>query len=151
MYNLSLRIVTRFQLSTDAFTRYKKAVDRVWGTGIDYGQVQKSYVQTSEENERRYCPPRIIRMTKEVICGNPKWKDISTSDVERQNLTMRMGRRRFTRITNAYSKKWENLKAALNLYFWHYSFARVHESLRVTPAMEHRITGRIWTWYDLLN
>ena len=107
-----------------------------WGTEIDYGQVVKSYVQTGEENERRYSPPRIIHATKEVISGNPKWDDISTSHIERQNLTIRMQMRRLTRLTNAYSKKWENLRAALALHFWSYNYARVHESLRVTPAME---------------
>ena len=151
MYELSTRIATRFQLSTDAFKPYRDTVDRIWGNEIDYGQVVKSYVQTAEENERRYSPPRIIRTTKEVISGNPKWDDISTSHIERQNLTIRMHMRRLTRLTNAYSKKWENLKAALTLHFWQYNYARVHESLRVTPAMEHGLTNRIWTWYDLLK
>ncbi len=111
----------------------------------------KSYVQTSEENQRRYSPPRIIRATKEVISGNPKWDDISTSHIERQNLTIRMCMKRLTRLTNAYSKKWENLYASLCLYFWHYNFTRVHETLRVTPAMEHGIVKRILTWSDLFN
>ncbi len=111
----------------------------------------KSYVQTSDENQRRYSPPCIIRATKEVISGNPKWDDISTSHIERQNLTVIMCMRRLTRLTNAYSKKWENLKAALCLYFWWYNYGRVHETLRVTPAMEHDLTKRIWTWYNLLN
>ena len=151
MYELSTRIVTRFQLSTDAFLPYKDAVERAWGTEIDYGQVQKDYVAASEESQRRYAPPRIIRVTKQVISGNPKWEDISTSHIERQNLSMRMGMRRLTRLTNAYSKKWENLKAALNLYFWWYNHGRVHETLRVTPAMEAGLTKHIWTWSDLLR
>jgi len=151
MFEVSTRIINRFQLSTDAFPPYKDVVDRVWGSEIDYGQVIKSYVQTGEESERRYSPPRIIRMTKEVISGNPDWNDISTSHIERSNLSIRMSMRRFTRLTNAYSKKWENLYAALCLYFWHYNFARVHETLRVTPAMEHGIARRILTWNDLLN
>ena len=152
MYELSIRIATRFQLSTDAFTPYENAVDRVWGTEIDYGQIQKDYVAPpGKEASRRYTPGRIIRATKKVICGNPNWHAISTSHIERQNLTMRMQMRRLTRLTNAYSKKWENLKAALTLYFWHYNFARVHESLRVTPAMEAGLTRHIWTWNDLLG
>jgi len=152
MYELSTRIINRFQLSTDAFPPYVNAVDRVFGTEIDYGQVQKDYVSPPErEASRRYTPGRIIRATKTVICGNPKQEDISTSHIERQNLSMRMGMRRLTRLTNAYSKKWENLYAALCLYFWHYNFARVHETLRVTPAMEHGLVRRILMWNDLLN
>jgi len=152
MYELSTRIVTRFQLSTDAFPAYVSAVDRAFGTEIDYGQVVKDYVSPPErEASRRYTPGRIIRTTKTVISGNPNPDLISTSHIERQNLTMRMSMRRFTRLTNAYSKKWENLHAALCLYFWHYNFARVHESLRVTPAMEHGLVKRILTWNDLFN
>lgn len=151
MFEVSKRITTKFQLSSDAFLPYKDVVDTIYGSDIDYGQVIKAYAQSKEERERRYAPPRIIRVTKEVISGNPKWEDISTSHIERQNLSMRMGMRRLTRLTNAYSKKWENLKAALCLYFWHYNFARVHESLRVTPAMEAGLTRRILTWSDLLN
>lgn len=104
-------------------------MDRVFGNEIDCGQVQKDYVAAAEESQRRYAPPRIIRVTRQVISGNPKWEDISTSHIERQNLTMRMSMRRLTRLTNAYSKKWENLRAALNLHFWNYNFATVYESL----------------------
>jgi IS1 family transposase len=149
MTELSTRINTLFQLSTDAFPPYQDIVDGIWGIGINYGQVSKQYEEI--EGEKRYSPGRIIRVTRKRILGHPGRKDISTSHVERQNLTMRMGMRRFTRLTNGYSKKWENLKAALTLYFWHYNFARVHESLRVTPAIEHGLTHRIWTWGDLLN
>lgn len=149
MYELSTRINTPFHLTTDAFPPYRDAVDRIWGVSITYGQVVKQYEEA--EGEKRYSPGRIIRATRKRIIGKPKRKDISTSHIERQNLTMRMQMRRFTRLTNAYSKKWENLKAALCLYFWYYNFARVHESLRVTPAMEHGIARRILTWNDLLN
>jgi len=147
--DLSTRVNTPFHLSTDAFPAYEDSVDDVWGASITYGQVVKQYEEYS--GEKRYSPGRIIRASRKRIIGNPRRKDISTSHIERQNLTMRMQMRRFTRLTNAYSKKWENLKAALTLYFWHYNFARVHESLRVTPAMEHGIARRIWTWNDLLN
>lgn len=137
------------QLSTDSFPPYRDTVDRIWGAGINYGQVNKQYQEI--EGEKRYSPGQIIRVTRKRILGHPRRMDISTSHVERGNLSMRMGMRRFTRLTNGYSKKWENLKAALTLYFWHYNFARVHESLRVTPAIEHGLTHRIWTWNDLLN
>jgi IS1 family transposase len=142
-------VTVTMQMSTDSFPPYRDIVDRLWGATINYGQVNKQYQEA--EGEKRYSPGSIISVTRKRILGHPNRKDISTSHVERQNLTMRMGMRRFTRLTNAYSKKWQNLKAALTLYFWHYNFARVHESLRVTPAIEHGIAGHIWTWYDLLN
>jgi len=149
MVELSTRIVTRFQLSTDAFPGYYDAVDRVFGEDVDYGVLHKSYENEPQE-VHRYSPGRIIHATKRSMIGEPDRKHISTSYVERQNLTMRMSMRRFTRLTNAYSKKWENLRAALRLHFWQYNFARVHESLRVTPAMEAGVTKHIWTWEELL-
>jgi IS1 family transposase len=142
-------VAITMQMSTDSFPPYRDIVDRLWGATINYGQVNKQYQEL--EAEKRYSPGSIISVTRKRIFGHPNRKDISTSHIERQNLSMRMGMRRFTRLTNAYSKKWENLKAALILYFWDYNFARVHESLRVTPAIEHGLTSRIWTWYDLLN
>ena len=152
MMELSTRIVTRFQLSTDSFTGYPEAVDRVFGNDIDFGMIHKVYgSEPAKGSAHRYSPPSIIRVDKRAVSGEPKWKDVSTSFIERQNLTMRMTMRRFTRLTNAYSKKLENLQAAISLYVWHYNFARVHESLRVTPAMEAGLTKHIWTWNDLLN
>jgi|ERR1051326_613743 IS1 family transposase len=150
MMELRTRIVTRFQLSTDAFHGYLDAVDRVFGQDVDYGMLHKSY-ENEPQAEHRYSPGKIIRTSKRVMIGEPDRKHISTSYIERQNLTMRMSMRRFTRLTNAYSKKWENLKAALQLHFWYYNFARVHETLRVTPAMEAGISKHIWTWSNLLN
>jgi IS1 family transposase len=150
MQDLASRIITGFQLSTDSFGPYEEAVRSAFGDKIDYAQINKDYAQTVE-GQRRYSPPQMIRVTKTRISGDPKDEFISTSHMERQNLTMRMQMRRLTRLTNAYSKKWENLEAALRLYFWHYNFARVHESLKVTPAMQAGITGQILTWYDLLN
>jgi IS1 family transposase len=150
MMELRTRIVTRFQLSTDAFNGYLDAVDRVFGEEIDYGMLHKSY-ENDPQQVHRYSPGKIICATKQSMIGEPDRKHISTSYIERQNLTMRMSMRRFTRLTNAYSKKWENLKAALQLHFWYYNFARVHETLRVTPALEAGISKRIWGWNDLLN
>lgn len=152
MMELKGRIVTRFQLSTDCFSAYPEAVDQVFGADIDFGTIHKVYrAEPGKDSEYRYSPANIIRIDKQSISGDPNWKDVSTSYIERQNLTMRMSMRRFTRLTNAYSKKLENLEAALNLYFWHYNFARVHEALRCTPAMEAGLTRHIWTWNDLLN
>jgi len=149
MYQLAERIPNRFQLSTDAFTPYPDAVDRAFGADIDFAQLLKKYAE--EKGERRYSPGQIISVTKIPITGDPKRSRISTSYIERQNLTIRMQMRRFTRLTNAYSKKLANLKAAVALHFFHYNFMRIHQTLRVTPAMEARITNHIWEWEELLG
>ncbi|MGA9115596.1 MAG: IS1 family transposase [Bacteroidota bacterium] len=151
MKDLAARITTRFQLTTDSFPPYRDVVDGIWGADIDYGQVVKSYAQADRSPERRYSPASIVRVDIIPVSGSPRRKHISTSHIERQNLSMRISMRRFTRLTNAYSKKWDNLKAALSLYFWFYDFGRVHETLRVTPAMEAGISKRILTWHDLFN
>jgi IS1 family transposase len=150
MMEVATRIITRFQLSTDAFAGYREAVDRVFGSEIDYGQIHKEYREETK-TEKRYSPAQIIRVTKEVLLGEPILKSISTSYVERQNLTMRMQMRRFTRLTNAFSKKLEYLEAAIALHFFHYNFMRLHQTLRVTPAMEARISEHLWTWEEFLG
>ncbi|HUL44133.1 MAG TPA: IS1 family transposase [Bacteroidota bacterium] len=152
MYDLKNRIRTRFQLSTDALAAYTEAVDFVFGSDIDYGMVHKTY-QTAKGNkaEIRYSPGHCTGVHKKPIIGEPTPRHISTSLVERQNLTMRMNMRRFTRLTNGFSKKFDNLRHALALHFFHYNFMRIHESLRVTPAMEAKITSRLWSWYDFLT
>jgi len=150
MHDLSARIATRFQLSTDSFSAYKDAVDSVWGTEIDYGQIHKQY-REDVRAEKRYSPANIISVTINPITGNPNRKYISTSYVERQNLTMRMQMRRLTRLTNAFSKKVENLQAALSLHFFYYNFMRIHQTLRVTPAMQANVSNHVWTWYELLG
>lgn len=150
MSELQTRINTRFQLSTDSFAPYFEVVDRVFGTDVDYAQIHKHYAE-APEGQKRYSPANIIRISIRPLIGYPNRKHISTSYVERQNLTMRMQMRRFTRLTNAFSKKLENLQAAVALHFYHYNFMRIHQSLRVTPAMEARVTNRLWTWEDLLR
>jgi IS1 family transposase len=147
--DLQYRITSRFQLSTDSFKPYFNVVDETFGTDIDYGQVHKEY---SEEGrgEKRYSPAQIIRVSINPLIGQPSIKHISTSYIERQNLTMRMQMRRFTRLTNAFSKKLRNLECAVALHFYHYNFMRIHSSLRVTPAMQANITSRLWTWENLL-
>ncbi len=150
MMELSIRVPGRIQLSTDAFAGYNEAVDRVWGSDIDYAQIHKDYREEMKA-EKRYSPAQIIRVTKKPIIGEPKNQHISTSYVERQNLTVRMNNRRFTRLTNAFSKKVQNLEAAVHVHFFWYNFMRLHQSLRVTPAMEARITNRLWDWQDLLT
>ena len=150
MKELQYRITTLLQLSTDSFSPYFNAVDSVFGEDIDYGQIHKEYREDGR-GEKRYSPAQIVRVIINPLIGQPKRKHISTSHIERQNLTMRMQMRRFTRLTNAFSKKLKNLRAAVALHFYHYNIMRIHSSLRVTPAMEARITNRLWTWNDLLG
>lgn len=150
MNDLKYRIPVKFQLSTDSFKPYFNAVDEVFGVDVDYGQIHKIY-QEDIMGEKRYSPASIKEVIIRPLIGEPNRKRISTSHIERQNLTMRMQMRRFTRLTNAFSKKLKNLECAVALHFFHYNFMRIHSSLRVTPAMEAQITNRLWNWGDLLN
>jgi IS1 family transposase len=151
MSELKTRIRTRFQLSTDSFSAYKDAVDSVFGEDIDYAQIHKQYSTDIVKGEHRYSPGCIVGVNIRPITGNPVHEHISTSLVERQNLTMRMNMRRFTRLTNAFSKRIRSLQAALAIHFFHYNFMRIHQSLRVTPAMEARLTSHVWAWQELLG
>lgn len=148
--DLSSRLDNRIQLSSDAMSAYVEAVDLAFGSAVDYGQVFKTY-ETEPIGPGRYSPPKVTRADRIIISGSPIIAQISTSYVERQNLTMRMQMRRFTRLTNAFSKKLENLKAAVALHFAHYNFVRIHKTLCVTPAMEAGVTNRLWTIGDLLE
>ncbi|NOT46618.1 MAG: IS1 family transposase [Acidobacteria bacterium] len=141
----------RFQMSTDAFRGYDHTVNEVLGTKVDYGQVIKIY-RASRPDEARYSPSECTGIKKKIISGNPIKEKISTSIVERQNLTMRMSMRRFTRLTNGFSKKWENLNYALALYFAYYNFCRSHKTLsEATPAMAAGVSKSIWTLKDLIG
>lgn len=148
--DLSGRLDNRVQLSSDSLTAYVEAVEISFGANVDYGQVVKTY-EAEPIGPGRYSPPEVIKADRIRIAGNPKYQYISTSYVERNNLTMRMQLRRFTRLTNAFSKKLENLKAAVSLYFAYYNFVRIHSSLRVTPAMAAGVTNHLWTIQDLIN
>lgn len=143
-----------FQLSSDGFDQYPPAVKLLLGSRVDYAQVIKTYrsahPQQSPEGERKYSPSGVEEVIKIPKIGDPNPLLISTSHVERQNLTMRMMMRRLTRLTNAFSKKRENLNAALALHFAYYNFCRIHKTLRCTPAMEAGITNTIWELRDLL-
>jgi len=139
----------RVQLTTDGLQAYRDAVELTFGAEIDYAQAVKLYASV-DAGAGRYSPPRVSEVLKTVIMGNPDPGHISTSYVERQNLTMRMAMRHFTRLTNVFSKKLANLKAALALHFAYDNFLRVHRSLRVTPAMEAGITDHVWTWEEFL-
>jgi IS1 family transposase len=150
MTDLSERLANRVQISSDSLRSYVDAVERAFGADVDYGQAVKFY-DAEPIGPGRYAPPRVVRQEKVVVAGNPDQRHISTSLVERQNLTMRMSMRRFTRLTNAFSKKVENLRAAVGLHFAHYNFVRTHKSLRVTPAMAAGICDRLWTLEELIK
>ena len=138
-----------FQLSTDGFKPYIAAIDLALIDRCDYAQVVKVYV-APRDGEQRYSPADVVKAVPTPVMGNPDRSRICTSHVERQNLTMRMHIRRLSRLTNAFSKKWGNLKAALALYFCWYNFCRVHRTIRMTPAMEAGISNRIWNISDML-
>ncbi|MFZ2644300.1 MAG: DDE-type integrase/transposase/recombinase [Verrucomicrobiia bacterium] len=153
MHDLKSRLATRVQLTTDGHKAYLYAVEDAFGCEIDYATLVKLY-GPDPQGEARYSPPRCTGVVAAVIAGRPDMAHVSTSFVERQNLTMRMQMRRFTRLTNAFSKKVENLAYAVALHFMHYNFCRIHQSLRVTPAMEAGISDHVWSVeeiVDLLN
>lgn len=150
MEDLAGRLANRVQLSTDGLREYIDAVERAFGTDIDYGQIVKAY-EADPIGPGRYSPPRVVSVQKTTIAGAPSRQHMSTSLIERQNLTMRMSMRRFTRLTNAFSKKVENLRAAVGLHFCHYNFARIHRSLRVTPAMAAGVTTRVWALEEIVE
>lgn len=150
MQDLAGRLSNRIQLSSDALRAYVEASEQAFGADVDYGQVVKLY-DAEPIGPGRYSPPNVIRATKTPISGKPDPDFISTSLVERGNLTMRMSMRRFTRLTNGFSKKVENLRAAVALHFGHYNFCRIHSSIRVTPAMAAGITDRVWSIAELLE
>jgi transposase-like protein/IS1 family transposase len=141
----------RFQLSTDGFNGYPAAVEEHFGGRVDYGQIVKVFGPDTLDSERRYSPPAIISAEKVLISGAPREERICTSHVERTNLHIRMQMRRFTRLTNAFSRKRENLRAALALHFAAYNLTWMHSSIRMTPAMKAGIARKPWTVRDLLT
>ena len=150
MDDLSERLTNRVQISSDALNSYVDAVEQAFGADVDYGQVVKFY-DAEPIGPGRYAPPRVVSQKKVVVAGSPDRRHISTSLVERQNLTMRMSMRRFTRLTNAFSKKLENLAAAVALHFAHYNFVRLHKTLRCTPAMAAGVSDRLWSLEELVD
>jgi len=135
MEDLAPRLANRVQLSSDALDAYPGAVERGFGSDIDYGQIVKTYASPAVVEQRRYSPPEVVSINKTVVSGNPIPRDICTSHIEKQNHTLRMHCRRLTRLTNAFSKKLENFKAAVALNFAYYNFVKTHGSIRCTPAM----------------
>jgi IS1 family transposase len=151
MADLKSRLARRVQLTTDGHKPYLQAVEAAFGADIDYAMLVKLYGEPSgHTSERKYSPGECCGSIKGTVCGNPLAGHISTSHVERQNLSMRMGMRRFTRLTNGFSKKIENHEYALAIYFVHYNFARIHQTLRVTPAMAAGVTDKLWSLDDIV-
>ena len=140
----------RVQLTTDGHKPYLNAVEDAFGADIDFAVLVKIY-GAEASSETRYSPAVCTGTKTEMITGKPDPKHISTTYVERQNLTMRMSMRRFTRLTNAFSKKVENHAAAMALYFMYYNFARVHQTLRVTPAMEAGVSDHVWSIEEIVR
>jgi len=155
MHDLKGRLATRVQLTTDGLKAYLEATEDAFGSEIDYAQLIKIYGNATGPDQKhaeiRYSPAQCMGARKAVISGKPDYQHVSTSHTERQNLSMRMGMRRFTRLTNAFSKKVENLEHNVALYFMHYNFAKIHGSLRVTPAMEAGISDHVWTLEEIVN
>ncbi len=149
MRDCAERIKGRVQLTTDAHKAYLSAVEGAFGCDVDYAQLQKIYGAPTDADQRRYSPAKCIGTDMKVVSGNPNPDHVSTSYVERQNLSMRMGMRRFTRLTNGFSKKLENHAHQVAVYFFHYNFCRVHKTLRVTPAMEAGLADHVWTLEEL--
>jgi len=147
--DLASRLANRVQLTTDGLKLYVDAVEDAFGGDIDFAMLVKIYGEENT-NQKRYSPAAFVGAEKRLINGNPDMKHVSTSYVERANLTMRMNMRRFTRLTNGFSKKLENHMHAISLFHMHYNFCRIHKSLRVTPAMEAGITDHVWDLEEVL-
>jgi len=149
MDDLASRLSHRIQLTTDGHRVYLDAVESAFGAGVDYSMLVKIY-GADRDTEATYSPAECISCRAVPIIGKPDPKHISTSFVERQNLTMRMSMRRFTRLTNAFSKKVENHKQSIAVHFMYYNFVRIHQTLRVTPAMAAGVADRVWDVEDMV-
>jgi IS1 family transposase len=147
--DLASRLTHRIQLTTDGHKAYLTAVESAFGSEVDYAMLDKIYNAPPNKGTTRYSPAECCGAKKIKVKGNPDIGQVSTSFVERQNLTMRMSMRRMTRLTNAFSKKIENQAHAVALHFMHYNFARIHQTLRVTPAMEAGISDHVWSLEEI--
>ena len=150
IHDLKGRLATRVQLTTDGYKVYLNAVEDAFGADIDYAQLVKIYGIAPEGGEIRYSPAQCMGARRAVISGKPDCAHVSTSLIERQNLTMRMSMRRFTRLTNAFSKKIENHEHSVAIHYMHYNFARIHQTLRVTPAMEAGVSDHVWSLEEII-
>lgn len=152
MADLAERMAGRIQLTTDGFGAYPDAVDAAFKGQVDYAVLNKSYAgdPAPVEGRRRYSPPEIVTCSKAVVNGDPDMAKVSASIVERSNLSLRMGNRRFMRLTNAFSKKMANHMHAISFYFMVYNFVKIHKSIKTTPAMEAGITDFLWSMEDIV-
>jgi hypothetical protein len=150
MDDLAKRLANRVQLTSDGHKAYLEAVEGAFGSDIDYAMLVKVY-GPAPEGQRRYSPAECIGAVKHRVEGNPDPKHVSTSYAERQNLNIRMGNRRMTRLTNAFSKKAENHAHMMAIYFMHYNFVRIHQTLKVTPAMAAGVTAKLWEMADMVK
>ena len=152
IHDLANRLANKVQLTTDGHKPYLEAVESAFGGDIQYAQLVKIYGGSQTKQEQiKYSPAECLGCKKVVVAGDPLLKDVSTSFIERQNLTMRMSMRRFTRLTNGFSKKVENHAHAIALHYMYYNFVRIHRSLRCTPAMAANVTSRLWSIEDIIN
>jgi IS1 family transposase len=149
MTDLQPRLANRVQLTSDGHKAYLNAVDEAFGIDVHYAQLVKIYGQ-APEGQRRYSPAVCTGATKHKVMGNPAREYVSTSYIERQNLNIRMGNRRMTRLTNAFSKKAENHAHMMAIYFMHYNFVRIHQTLKITPAMAAGVTSKLWEMSDMV-
>jgi IS1 family transposase len=151
--DLRMRIVNRPQVTSDGFEPYVEAVEKAFGSDVDFAQLIKEYESdlSARKAQHRYSPGRITASERRIVTGKPDPERICTSYVERQNLTLRMQQRRFTRLTNAFSKKPENHRAAVALYAAWYNLCRVHETLRMTPAMAIGVADHVWSVAELVE
>lgn len=148
MDDLASRLENRVQLTTDGLKAYLEAVEGAFGANVDYSQLVKLYGPAPEQ-EKRYSPSECNGTKKTRVQGSPDSRHVSTSYVERQNLTMRMSMRRFTRLTNAFSKRVENHMNAISLHFMYYNFGRIHQTLKITPAMAAKVTDHVWSLEEI--
>ena len=150
MDDLAKRLANRVQLTSDGHKAYLEAVEGAFGSDIDYAMLVKIYGNAPEGAAGRYSPAECTGAIKMPITGKPDPKHISTSYSERQNLNIRMGNRRMTRLTNAFSKKAENHAHMMAIYFMHYNFVRIHQTLKISPAMAAKVTGKLWEMSDMV-
>lgn len=151
MHDLAGRLANRVQVTTDGLSSYLGAVEDAFGSEVDYAMLVKIYGEGERKGQQRYSPAQCMGAKKTVITGKPEINHVSTSKVERQNLTMRMSMRRFTRLTNGFSKKLENHEHAIALHFMHYNFCRIHQTIKCTPAMEAGVSDKLWEIEDLIS
>jgi len=148
MADLHERLAGRTQISTDGLRIYRQAIESAFGTEVDFAQIVKTF---ENKPSGKYSPPVCTGIQKTAVMGSPDMAKAGTSHVERQNMTIRMGNRRFTRLTNAFSKKAENHVHSLAIHFMHYNFCRIHQTLRVTPAMQAGLTDHVWSLEELIG